>query len=391
MKIFNKNQPLSLDAVKRVFRGLTDLDRPAVQIFILASIGAIITLTTISCDFIGALEKTDSDVSYYTIQLQQLILHRQTNLTWPLFRVFVPALSIVTSYFLHISYRHSMQLLSVLFMVLIVCFIYGTNRNSLKTAFYTSAFFISFPVVMLYAGTYFIELPFLAFLFASFWYWDRFLHSWKKTDFGLTAFFSILGLLTKEAFLVHFVIMGLYALFFFTYRRKTILSVYLAMGMFLTMLFYFHYEYFFSTVKHLIVNPISTNTITTNFQPLEMHDIKVFFSSFRGGFIHVVINFMLTFGMTHALIAFFWKLQTRRRPAMLIYFGGLFLMLIFIAINMNTGHRYSLLCFAPSYLLLISKKISAFIHDRRLPLFCATNVTVNLLIVVTYAVLQHGK
>jgi hypothetical protein len=392
MKMLNQSPPTSFAAIKRALRGLTDLDRPALQIFILASIGAIITLTTISCDFIGALEKTDFDVPFYTIQLQKLVLHQQTELSWPLFRVFVPALSIVTSHVFHISYRHSMQLLSLLFLILIICFIYGINRRSPKTAFYTSAFFISFPVIMLYAGTYFIELPFLAFLFASLWYWDRFLHSWTKTDFGLTVLFSIFGLLTKEAFLAHFVIMGMYALVFFKYRMKTVLAVYVPMGLFLTALYYFQYEYLFSFVKPLVINPISTNTISTNFRPIELRHIAVFFSSFRGGFIHVVINFTLTFGMAHTLIAFLWKRQEpRMRLSMAIYFGGLFVMLVFITININSGHRYSMLCFAPSYLLLISKKISALVHDRRLPAFCATHLAINLLIVISYAVLQHGK
>jgi hypothetical protein len=243
---------------------------------------------------------------------------------------------------------------------------------------------------MLYAGTFFIELPFLAFLFASFWYWDRFLHTLSKTDFGLTVLFSILGLLTKEAFLVQLVIMGLYAIVFFKSNRKTILTAYATLGLFLTALYFFNYEYLFSIVKTPVVNAITTNTFSTNFQPIAIHTIVVFFSSFRGGFIHVVINFILTFGLAHLLIAFLWKQQQARiRKAMLVYFITIFAILIFITINVNTGHRYSMLCFAPSYLLLISKKITPYIHDGRLPAFCAATVAVNLLIVVTYAILQH--
>jgi Dolichyl-phosphate-mannose-protein mannosyltransferase len=390
MKILNKNRSLSPIGIKEILHYKINLDRPAVQIIILAAICCVIVITSFSLDFVGALEKTDFDVPFYTVQLQKLILQEPTILSWPLFRVFVPALSIVSSNFLHISYRHSMQLLSLLFMVLIICFIYATNRHSPKTAFYISTFLISFPVVILYAGTYFIELPFLAFLFASLWYWDRFLHSWTKTDFGLTLLFSILGLMTKEAYLVHLVIMGLYAFVFFKSKRKIIVAVYAPMALFFIALFYFHYEYLFSIVKPVVVNPISTNTITTNFQPMGMHDIVVFFLSFRGGFIHVVINFILAFGMTHLLIAFLWKHQRpRERAPMLIYFTVLFIMLTFIAINMNTGHRYSLLCFAPSYLLLISKKITAYFHDRRLPAFCAANLVINILIVVIYAIHQH--
>ena len=376
--------------LKRACKKLLNLDRPSAHIIILASICFIIVLASFSLDFTGALEKTDFDAPFYTIQLQKLILHQQTILAWPLFRVFVPILSIVSSHFLHISFRHSMQLLSLLFMVLVICFIYGVNRHSPKTAFYTSAFLISFPVIMLYAGTYFIELPFLAFLLASLWHWDRFLHTWAKTDFGLTLLFSIFGLMVKEAFLVHLVIMGLYAFIFFKSKRKIIVAVYVPMALFLTAIYYFQYEYLFSIVKPLVVNSFATNTITTNFHPIEMHGIVVFFSSFRGGFIHIAINFVLTFGMAHLLIAFLWKQQQpRRRAAMLIYFGALFAMLIFIAINMNTGHRYALLCFGPSYLLLISKKIPAYFNDGRLPAFFAASVAVNLLLVVAYVIHQH--
>lgn len=375
--------------LRRDCKNLSFLDRPSAHIIILASMCFIIVFAGFSLDFTGALEKTDFDGPFYTVQLQKLILHRQTILAWPLFRVFVPALSIVSSHFLHISYRHSMQLLSPLFMVLIICFIYGANRHSLKTAFYTSAFLISFPVIMLYAGTYFIELPFLAFLLTSLWYWDRFLHTWAKTDFGLTLLFSIFGLMVKEAFLVHLVIMGLYAFIFFKSKRKIIAAVYVPMALLLTAVYYFQYEYLFSIVKPLVVNSFATNTITTNFHPIDMHGIVVFFSSFRGGFIHIVINFVLTFGLAHLLIAFLWKQQPHRRAAMLIYFGALFAMLIFIAINMNTGHRYALLCFGPSYLLLISKKISAYFNDGRLPAFFAASVAVNLLLVVAYVIHQH--
>lgn len=376
--------------IKKVSQFLTNLDRPAIQIVILVALWSIIELTGISFDFIGALQKWDKDINFYTIELQNLILHKQTSLMWPLFRAFVPTLSIATSYLVHISHRHSMELLSRLFMVALVCFFYAANRRSPKTAFYTSAFFISFPVVMLYMGTYFIELPLLAFLFVSLWYWDRFLHTWTKTDFGLTVFFSVLGLLTKEAFLVHLVIMGLYAIVFFKSKRKIIVAVYVPMALFFFALYYFHYEYLFSIVKTPVVNPFNTNAFTTNFQPIGMHDIVVFFTSFRGGFIHVVINLGLAFGMTHLLVAFLWKReQPRIRVAMLLYFSLLLATLVFIAINIGTAQRYSILCFAPSYLLLIFKKITAYIHDRRLPAFCAATVVVNLLLVVIYAICQH--
>jgi 4-amino-4-deoxy-L-arabinose transferase-like glycosyltransferase len=368
------------------------LDRPSVQFLVLAGLSVVIAASFYFLDFLGALEKTDFDLPYYTLQLQDLILHRQTALTWPLFRVFVPTLSIGASQLLGISFRHAMQLLSVLFMVLLVCFIYYVNRHRLKSAFYISTFFMTFPVIMLYAGTYFIELPFMALLFASLWFWDRYLHTGSKKDLWLTVLFSVLGLLTKEAFLVGYVIMGAYAVLFFGSKRKALLVGYAPLGLFLLALAYFNYEYLFGFVKPLVLSPITTNTITTNFHAIGLREAVSFFLKLKGGFIHVLLNILLTFGMTHALVCFFWR---RERPsvrtAMAVYFGLLYALLIFIAMNVAASQRYVMLCFAPSYLLFISKKVPEYIHDRRLPAFCSAHVVVNLLLTIAYVIYQNRQ
>jgi 4-amino-4-deoxy-L-arabinose transferase-like glycosyltransferase len=365
------------------------LDRLSVQILVLAGLGIVIAASFYFLDFLGALEKTDFDLPYYTLQLQDLILHRHTALTWPLFRVFVPALSIGVSRLFGISFCHAMQLLSVLFMVLLICFIYYVNRRTLKSAFYISAFFMTFPVIMLYAGTYFIELPFMAFLFASLWFWDRYVHTGSKKDLGLTVFFSVLGLLTKEAFLVGYVIMGAYATLFIRSKRKTLSVAYALVGLFLLTLAYFNYEYLFGFVKPLVLSPITTNTVTTNFHAFGLREAVSFFLKLKGGLIHVSFNVLLTFGMTHALILFFWRRErTSMRTAMAIYFGLLYALLILIAINVAVGQRYVMLCFGPSYLLFISKKVPEYIHDRRLPVFCLAHIAVNLLLTIAYVIYQ---
>jgi 4-amino-4-deoxy-L-arabinose transferase-like glycosyltransferase len=368
------------------------LDRLSVQILVLAGLGVVIAASFYFLDFLGALEKTDFDLPYYTVQLQNLILHRQTALTWPLFRVFVPALSIGVSQLFGISLRHAMQLLSVLFMVLLICFIYYVNRRTLKSAFYVSAFFMTFPVIMLYAGTYFIELPFMSLLFASLWFWDRYVHTGRKKDLWLTVFFSVLGLLTKEAFLVGYVIMGAYAAFFFMSKRKTFPVAYASLGLFLLALAYFNYEFLFGFVKPLVLSAITSNTVTTNFHVFGWREAVSFFLKLKGGFFHVSFNVLLTFGMTHALILFFWRRErVSRRTTMAVYFCLLYALLILIAINVATGQRYVMLCFAPSYLLFISKKIPEYIHDRRLPVFCSAHVAVNLMLTIAYVIYQNRQ
>jgi len=368
------------------------LDRLSVQVLVLAGLSVVIAASFYFLDFLGALEKTDFDLPYYTLQLQDLILHRQTALTWPLFRVFVPALSIGASRLFGISFCHAMQLLSVLFMVLLICFIYYVNRRTLKSAFYVSAFFMTFPVTMLYSGTYFIELPFMALLFASLWFWDRYLHTGGKKDLGLTVFFSVLGLLTKEAFLVGYVIMGAYATLFFGFKRKALMVAYAPVGLFLLALAYFNYEYLFGFVKPLVLSPITSNTVTTNLHALGWHEAVAFFLKLRGGFVHVTVNAALAFGMGHALVLFLWKRQPRGvRNAMLLYYALLFAVLAFISINVNVAQRYVLLCFGPSYLLFISKKIPEYIHDRRLPVFCSAHVAVNLLLISAYVMYQNRQ
>jgi 4-amino-4-deoxy-L-arabinose transferase-like glycosyltransferase len=304
----------------------------------------------------------------------------------------VPGLSIVASKIFAISYRHAMQVLSMLFMVLLICFIYYVNRRTLKSAFYVSAFFMTFPVIMLYAATYFIELPFMALLFASLWFWDRYVHTGRKKDLGLTVLFSVLGLLTKEAFLVGYVIMGAYAAFFFKSKRKTLPVVYALLGLFLLALAYFNYEYLFGFVKPLVLSPITTNTMTTNFHVIGWHEAVAFFLKLRGGFVHVAVNAALAFGMGHALVLFLWKRQPPGvRNAMLLYYILLFAVLAFISINVNVAQRYVLLCFAPSYLLFISKKIPEYIHDRRLPVFCSAHVAANLLLTIAYVIYQNRQ
>jgi hypothetical protein len=243
---------------------------------------------------------------------------------------------------------------------------------------------------MLYSGTYFIELPFMALLFASLWFWDRYLHTESKKDLWLTVFFSVLGLLTKEAFLVGYVIMGAYAALFFSSKRKTFPVTYATLGLFLLALAYFNYEYLFWFVKPLVLSPITTNTVTTNFHAFGLREVVSFFLKLKGGFIHVFFSVLLTFGMTHALILFFWRRErASRRTIMAVYFGVLNALLILIAINVAVGQRYVMLCFGPSYLLFISKKIPEYIHDRRLPVFCLAHIVVNLLLISGYVIYQN--
>ncbi len=86
-------------------------------------------------DFTGALEKRDTDKPQYTVDMQNLLLHHETHLRWPQFRVFEPGLSIFVSAILQTSYRHSMQVLSGLFMLLLVFFFYRYHRLDGKRAF----------------------------------------------------------------------------------------------------------------------------------------------------------------------------------------------------------------------------------------------------------------
>ena len=358
------------------------------QLLVLGALLIVNASLFFAFDFIGALERRDQDAPQFTHDMQNLILHHETNLRWPQFRFLVPALSIGVSAVLGISYRYSMQVLSALFMLLLVVFFFRSSRLDRKRAFYVSLLFLSLPVVMVYSYTYFLEMPFLAALTISLWLWDGFITTRKTSTFVLLMLCSVAGMLTKESFLIHVVIMGFYLAIFHRASVRALLPYYLVLFAVLVGLYYFNYTFLFSLHKRWILQGPADSPITILFHPFNRADIIHYLSLGRGGLAHALVNVLLALGATSVLVVRLW-MEEKNKLRMILYGAVLFAGYVFVTFNIATEQRYVLMCFAPSYLLLIAKRVPVLERNPRLPLFLGAIYLVNVAAICAYAVMQH--
>jgi len=222
----------------------------------------------------------------------------------------------------------------------------------------------------------------------SLWLWDRFLNTRKVSTFVLVMLCSAAGMLTKESFLIHVVIMGFYLGIFYRTSVRALLPSYLLLFAVMAGLYYFNYTVLFSLHKRWIIQGPADSPITILFHPFDRADIIRYLSLSRGGLAHAVANLALALGATHVLVARLW-MEEKNKQKMIWYGAVLFAAYIFITFNIATEQRYALLCFAPSFLLLMAKRYRGLERNPRLPLILGAIYLVNVAAVLTYAVVQH--
>lgn len=358
------------------------------QLLVLCALVFVNAFLFFAFDFTGALERRDQDAPQYTQNMQNLLLHHETNLRWPQFRFLVPALSIGLSAVLGTSFRYSMQVLSALFMLLLVVFFFRSSRLDRRRAFYASLLFLSFPVVMVYSYTYFLEMPFLAALTISLWLWDRFINTRKISTYVLVMLCSVAGMLIKESFLIHLVVMGFYLAIFHTKSVRALFPYYLGLFVLMVGLYYFNYTFLFSLYKPWIIQGPADSPITILFHPFDRADILHYLSLGRGGLAHAVANLLLAMGAASLLVLRLW-LKEKSKLRMILFGAVLFAAYVFVTFNIATEQRYVLMCFAPSYLLLTAKRVRQLEGMPRLPLILGAMYLVNAAAIVAYSIMQH--
>ncbi|MBN1981632.1 MAG: hypothetical protein JW795_08880 [Chitinivibrionales bacterium] len=348
------------------------------------------TVVFFSFHFIAALERTDKDLPFYCMELQKLLLGQPTGLMYHLFRVFIPALSIVVSWILSVNYVCSMQLLSILSLICLIIYIVTRFSSSPGIGRNLALLLLSTPVVTLYSWSYFIEIPFFTFLMISFWEWDDFCSKGDKKSFWMVMFCSCCGILTKEAFLCHLVILGAFTLSYHRTALRRVLPFYLTLIICSIALFFLVYEFLFDLKKELVISSLPLNTVETNVRLLRLDEIASFFFQVKGGFIHALINLFLAFGCTHFFIA--QLLVQRKKDLLPLLCYGLFLSLLFIyfMMSINTGHKYAFLCFGSSYFFILSKKLPAIGSGPSLHLKLLANYGINTALICTYVFIKNG-
>ncbi len=196
------------------------------------------------------------------------------------------------------------------------------------------------------------------------------------------------GLLTKESFLIHVVIMAFYLAVFHRERVRAKAPYYLVLVAVLLGLYYFNYVYLFGLHKKYIVPPIAITPGDILFHSVPVSDFIRYFSFRRGSLAHAVANLLLAFGATNVVVLWLWN-QEKARLRMLFYAAVLFAAYLFVTFNIATEQRYALLCFAPSYLVLIGKRVEKIDGNRRAPLMLVAIYLVNAAAIVAYSMIQH--
>ncbi len=356
------------------------------NIFLLLII--LINLTVFfSLDFIQVLEKTDKDILFYTKQLQDLLLNNPTYLMYPLHRIFIPAISILVSNLLQVSYKHAMQIISLAFLLMLIVYIKYYFRNQGQKSLYLSVLILSLPVIVLYSASYFIEMPFFVIIMISFWEWDKYCQKTSPGRLMVILMLVVIGVFTKEAVLFHVMIMMIYAMMFYGGRMKKLLPACMAVILISVLAYYINFELLFNFKKHLILNGVEKNTITINFEWISLSKVADYFLKIKDGFGHLVINLLLAFGLTHALVGYLLIGLKTHVKKYLAYFIILFIILNFIALQVNPAQKFAFLCFGPSLFLLVSKNISV-LEDENINKYLAVNYVFNLLLITSYGIVK---
>ncbi len=356
------------------------------NIFLLLIILVNLTLF-FTLDFIQVLEKTDKDILFYTKQLQDLLLNNPTYLMYPLHRIFIPAISILVSNLLQVSYIHAMQIISLAFLLILIVYIKYCFRKQGQKGLYLSVLILSLPVIMLYSASYFIEMPFFVILMISFWEWDKYCQKRSPGRLGMILVLLVIGVLIKEAVLFHVMIMMIYAMMFYGGRIKKLIPACIVVILTSVLVYYLNYDLLFNLKKQLILNGVEKNAITTNFEWLTLSRVAGYFIKIKGGFGHVVINLLLAFGLTHALVGYLLISVETHGKKYLTYFIILFIILNFIALQVNPAQKFAFLCFGPSLLLLVSKNLSV-LKDRNIKKYLVINYVLNLLLISSYGIVK---
>ncbi len=353
---------------------------------LLLSIVAINTVLFFSLDFISALEKTDFDISFYTQELQDFILNKQTTLMFPLNRVFVPGLSILISKVLFISYKHSMQLISVVSLIGLIGYIKHHYRNAGDKWIYISIILLSVPVIMLYTYTYFVDIPLFAVALIMFWQWDLYCQNKKSGNLIAVLILAFIGMLIKEALLVHIFILGVYTILFYKSNIRRLLPVYFAILFMCILLFIVNYYLLFDMKSHLILNHSGKTAGNLNLGFLSLSQIVNYL---KNNLVLMLRNLLLALGLTHFLIIQIMVNKKDLRKRYLLFFITLLATLTFITMQISPLQRYSLLCFVPSIIVLLAKNIPSTLDKNTIQMLMV-NYMVNSVFIGSYVVTKNS-
>ena len=196
-----------------------------------------------------------------------------------------------------------------------------------------------------------------------------------------------IGVLTKEAVLFHVMIMMIYAMMFYRGKIKKLITACILIILISVLVYYLNYELVFGFKKHLILNEVEKNTIATNFEWVSLSQVADYFMKIKDGFGHLVINLLLAFGLTHALVGYLLIGLKTHMKKYLTYFIILFIILNFIALQVNPAQKFAFLCFGPSLFLLVSKNISV-LKDENMNKYLVVNYMFNLLLITSYGIVK---
>jgi len=258
-----------------------------------------------------SIEKLDADKPFYTQQIQDLILGKETELQYDKYRFFGPALSISIAALFHTSYYYGMIIVSLLAGIATIWFLYNNfyqitikrkkdielHRTILCSLYGTSA------AVLQFAGTYFVDSLALFFAFVM-------IYCLAKRDYGLLLLAFVGAISIKETALCYIIILVAYMILEMEadiYDMIKLAAVFLGGCAFYVL----QYVVGYNAHKHLILNNVVPSGVMLHFQNM-LNEFGMFFSH---RVLLLLLSILFAYGLFFLLLCYaydkykpWWKL-----------------------------------------------------------------------------------